>query len=114
MAKQVKPSVRGELEITDLNRLYLEDGTLDVSLLGRGYAWLDTGTMESLVEAADFVRMIEKRQDIKLSAPEEIAYRNEWITKGSLLASADRYGQSPYGEYLKRVAEGKIISSDEF
>ena len=108
LAKQVKPSVRGELEITDLNRLYLEEGDLKVQLLGRGFAWLDTGTMESLVDAADFVRMIEKRQGIKISAPEEIAYRNEWINREKLLESASRYGKSPYGEHLKQVAEGKI------
>lgn len=108
LAKQVKPSARGELEITDLNRLYLEDGTLNVQLLGRGYAWLDTGTMDSLVDAADFVRMIEKRQGIQISAIEEIAYKNGWITTDKLLESANRYGKSPYGEHLKRVAEGKI------
>ena len=108
LAKQVKPSERGELEITDLNRLYLEDATLKVQLLGRGFAWLDTGTMDSLVDAADFVRMIEKRQGIKISAPEEIAFRNGWISKEELLVSAARYGKSPYGEHLKRVAEGKI------
>jgi glucose-1-phosphate thymidylyltransferase len=108
LAKQVKPSTRGELEITDLNRLYLEDATLKVQLLGRGFAWLDTGTMDSLVDAADFVRMIEKRQGIKISAPEEIAFNNGWTTKEELLASASRYGKSPYGEHLKRVAEGKI------
>lgn len=113
MAKNVKPSARGELEITDLNRFYLQDGTLDVTVLGRGYAWLDTGTMDSLVEAADFVRMIEKRQGIKVSAPEEIAYRNRWITRENLLESANKYGKSPYGEHLKHVAEGKIVSSDE-
>lgn len=107
-AKQVKPSARGELEITDLNRMYFEDGTLNVQLLGRGYAWLDTGTMDSLVEAADFVQMIEKRQGIKISAPEEIAYINKWIDKKTILKSAERYGKSPYGEHLKRVAEGKI------
>lgn len=107
-AKQVKPSARGELEITDLNRMYLEDGTLNVQLLGRGYAWLDTGTMDSLVEAATFVQMIEKRQGIKISAPEEIAYINKWIDKESILKSAERYGKSPYGEHLKRVAEDKI------
>lgn len=107
-AKQVKPSARGELEITDLNRLYLEDGNLNVQLLGRGYAWLDTGTMDSLVEATYFVQMIEKRQGIKISAPEEIAYKSGWIDIETLLASADRYGKSPYGEHLKRVAEGKI------
>jgi glucose-1-phosphate thymidylyltransferase len=108
-AKQIKPSARGELEITDLNRLYLEDGTLKVQLLGRGYAWLDAGTMDSLVEAADFVKMIEKRQGIKISAPEEIAYIKDWIDKRTLLASAECYGKSPYGEHLKRVADGKII-----
>ena len=108
LAKQVKPSARGELEITDLNRMYLEAGALNVKLLGRGYAWLDTGTMDSLVEATDYVQMIEKRQGIKISAPEEIAYRNGWIDKAVLLASAERYGKSPYGEHLKRVAEGKI------
>jgi glucose-1-phosphate thymidylyltransferase len=107
-AKQVKPSARGELEITDLNRMYLEDGTLNVKLLGRGYAWLDTGTIDTLVEAAEFVQMIEKRQGIKISAPEEIAFRNGWINKEILLTSAEKYGKSPYGEHLKRVAEGKI------
>lgn len=108
MAKKVKPSARGELEITTLNQLYLEEDDLDVQLLGRGYAWLDTGTMDSLVEAADFVQMVEKRQGIKISAPEEIAYKNGWISKEKLLESAARYGKSPYGEHLKRVAEGKI------
>lgn len=107
-AKEVKPSARGELEITTLNDMYLQSGELDVKLLGRGYAWLDTGTMESLVEAADFVRMVEKRQGIKISAPEEIAYKNGWINKDELLASAQRYGKSPYGEHLKAVADGKI------
>ncbi|WP_303863968.1 glucose-1-phosphate thymidylyltransferase RfbA [Alkalibaculum bacchi] len=107
-AKSVKPSARGELEITDLNRMYLEDETLNVKLLGRGYAWLDTGTMDSLLEAAEFVQMIEKRQGIKISAPEEIAYNNGWINKDILLSSAQRYGKSPYGEHLKSVAEGKI------
>ena len=108
LAKRVKPSARGELEITDLNRLYLEDGTLNVQLLGRGYAWLDTGTMDSLVEASDFIQMVEKRQGIQISAIEEIAYRNGWIDRETLLASAERYGKSPYGEHLKRVAEGRI------
>lgn len=108
LAKQVKPSARGELEITDLNRLYLEDGTLNVQLLGRGYAWLDTGTMDSLVEASDFIQMVEKRQGIQISAIEEIAYKNGWIDRETLLVSAERYGKSPYGEHLKRVAEGKI------
>ncbi len=108
LAKQVKPSHRGELEITDLNRLYLEDGSLNVQLLGRGFAWLDTGTMDSLVEASDFVQMIQKRQGIEISAPEEIAFINGWIDKEKLLESATRYGKSPYGEHLRKVAEGKI------
>lgn len=107
-AKQVKPSDRGELEITTLNEMYLEDGLLDVQLLGRGFAWLDTGTMDSLVEAADFVQMIEKRQGIKISAPEEIAYINGWINKKTLLKSAKKYGKSPYGKHLKAVAKGKV------
>ncbi|MGN1404117.1 MAG: glucose-1-phosphate thymidylyltransferase RfbA [Ruminococcus sp.] len=107
-AKQVKPSARGELEITTLNDMYLQDGDLNVKLLGRGFAWLDTGTMDSLVEAADFVKMIEDRQGITISAPEEIAFINKWITKEKLLESAERYGKSPYGAHLKAVAEGKI------
>lgn len=108
LAKQVKLSARGELEITDLNRIYLGDGTLNVQLLGRGYAWLDTGTMDTLVEAAEFVQVIEQRQGIMISAPEEIAYRHGWITREELLKSADTYGKSPYGEHLHRVADGKI------
>lgn len=108
MAHQVKPSARGELEITTLNEMYLNQGQLDVQLLGRGFAWLDTGTMDSLVEAADFVQMVEKRQGIKISAPEEIAYKNGWISKEKLLESAERYGKSPYGAHLKAVAEGKV------
>ena len=108
LAKQVKPSDRGELEITTLNDLYLRQGDLDVQLLGRGFAWLDTGTMDSLVAAADFVRMVEKRQGSKISAPEEIAYRHGWITREKLLESAARYGKSPYGQHLKQVAEDKI------
>ena len=107
-AKDVKPSARGELEITTLNAMYLEDRALDVQLLGRGFAWLDTGTMDSLVDAADFVRRVEKRQSIKISAPEEIAYKNGWITREKLLESADRYGKSPYGAHLRAVAEGKV------
>ena len=95
MAKQVRPSARGELEITTLNEMYLQAGLLDVQLLGRGYAWLDTRTMDSLVEAADFVRMIEKRQGIKISAPEEIAFKHGWITRNKLLESAERYGNLP-------------------
>ena len=108
MAHQVKPSARGELEITTLNAMYLEQKVLDVQLLGRGFAWLDTGTMDSLVDAADFVRMVEQRQGIKISAPEEIAYKNGWITKDELLVSAERYGKSPYGKHLKAVAEGRV------
>ena len=108
-AKQVKPSARGELEITDLNRMYLEDGTLNVKLLGRGYAWLDTGTMDSLAEATAFVRTIQQWQGIEISAPEEIAYTNQWISREKLLEAAQRYGKSPYGEHLRKVAAGKII-----
>ena len=108
MAKAVKPSARGELEITTLNDMYLKKDLLDVQLLGRGFAWLDTGTMDSLVEAADFVQMVEKRQGIKISAPEEIAFRNGWIDREKLLESAERYGKSPYGLHLKAVATGKV------
>ena len=107
-ANEVKPSARGELEITTLNEMYLKEGKLDVQLLGRGFAWLDTGTMDSLIEAASFVQMIEKRQGIKISAPEEIAYRYGWIDKEGLLKSAEKYGKSPYGQHLKAVAEGKV------
>lgn len=107
-AKQVKPSNRGELEITDLNRIYLEKGDLEVKLLGRGFAWLDTGTTDSLHEAASFVKTIEERQGIKISAPEEIGYLKGWITSNQLLESAKKYGKSPYGEHLRRVATGKI------
>lgn len=108
MAEQVKPSRRGELEITTLNELYLHEGKLDVQLMGRGFAWLDTGTMESLLEAAEFVHMVEKRQGVKISALEEIAYRSGWITTEQLLESAQMYGKSPYGEHLRRVAEDRI------
>lgn len=108
-AKKVKPSARGELEITSLNELYLQDETLKGCILGRGFAWLDTGTMDSLAEATDFVQMVEKRQGVKISAPEEIAYRAGWISKEKLLESAERYGKSPYGHHLTNVAEGKII-----
>lgn len=107
-ASEVKPSARGELEITTLNEMYLRDGLLDVQLLGRGFAWLDTGTMDSLLEAAEFVQMIEKRQGIKISAPEEIAYVHGWISKEELLESAKAYGKSPYGIHLKAVADGKL------
>jgi len=108
MAKQVKPSARGELEITTLNDMYLKKKKLGVELLGSGYAWLDTGTMDSLVEAAQFVQLMSKRQNIVISAPEEIAFNNKWINKKQLLESAARYGKSPYGAHLKAVAEGKI------
>ena len=107
-ANQVEPSARGELEITTLNEMYLNDGLLDVQLLGRGFAWLDTGTMDSLVEAAEFVQMISKRQGITISAPEEIAFINGWIDREKLMDSALRYGKSPYGTHLKAVAEGKV------
>ncbi len=107
-AEQVKPSARGELEITSLNEMYLGEKKLDVQLLGRGFAWLDTGTMDSLLEASNFVQMIQSRQGIVISAPEEIAYINKWITKEKLMESAERYGKSPYGAHLKAVAEGKV------
>lgn len=107
-AKKIKPSRRGELEITDINQMYLDAGNLNVKLLGRGFAWLDTGTIDSLLEAGNFVQMIEKRQGVKIAAVEEIAYHNGWIDKEMLLESADRYGKSPYGEHLKKVAESKI------
>jgi len=107
-ANQVKPSARGELEITTLNEMYLKDGLLDVQLLGRGFAWLDTGTMNSLLQAANFVETIQSRQGIVISAPEEIAYINGFIDKEKLMESAARYGKSPYGAHLKAVAEGKV------
>lgn len=107
-AKAVKPSARGELEITSLNEMYLKDKKLDVQLLGRGFAWLDTGTTDSLAEASNFVQMMQNRQGIQISALEEIAYKNGWIDKAELLESADRYGKSPYGMHLRKVAEGKI------
>lgn len=109
MAKQVKPSARGELEITDLNRLYLNEGKLKVQLLGRGFAWLDTGTMDSLMDASTFVQTVQSRQGVVISAPEEIAYMEGLITKEQLLESAKLYGKSPYGEHLKLVAEGKFV-----
>lgn len=109
MAKQVKPSARGELEITDLNRLYLNEGKLKVQLLGRGFAWLDTGTMDSLMDASTFVQTVQSRQGVVISAPEEIAYLEGLITKEQLLESAKLYGKSPYGEHLKLVAEGKFV-----
>ena len=109
MAKRVKPSARGELEITDLNRMYLEEGSLDVVTLGRGFAWLDTGTIDALTEATEFVKTVESRQGVKISAIEEIAYRNGWITREKLMESAEKYGKSSYGQHLKNVAEGKYL-----
>jgi glucose-1-phosphate thymidylyltransferase len=113
MAKQVKPSARGELEITTLNEMYLQDGSLDVVTLGRGYAWLDTGTMDSLFEASNFVRTIEQSQGIMVSVIEEIAYLNGWIDKQILLAAAKAYGKSPYGQHLQKVADNRIITTRE-
>ncbi len=109
MAKKVKPSKRGELEITDLNKLYLEDGCLDAVVFGRGFAWFDTGTTDALSSAAEFVKVVEKRQGIMISAIEEIAYNNGWIDKEMLIESAKKYGKSPYGEHLNRVANGKYL-----
>lgn len=108
-AAAVKPSARGELEITTLNEMYLDEKLLDVQILGRGFAWLDTGTMDSLAEATDFVRVIQKRQGIEISAPEEIAFRNGWTSREELLKAAEVYGKSPYGAHLRKVAEGKVI-----
>lgn len=110
-AATVRPSARGEYEITDLNRMYLEDGSLNVVTLGRGFAWLDTGTMESLFEASQFVRTVEKAQDLPVSVPEEIAFENGWISREQLLCSAEKYGKSDYGKHLQIVAEGKIVPS---
>ncbi|MBR1592529.1 MAG: glucose-1-phosphate thymidylyltransferase RfbA [Ruminococcus sp.] len=108
LANQVKPSDRGELEITTLNEMYLDEKILDVQLLGRGFAWLDTGTMDSLLDASNFVQMIQNRQGIVISAPEEIAYINHWTDRERLLEAAEKYGKSPYGQHLKAVAEGKV------
>ena len=108
-AASLKPSARGELEITDLNRIYLKEDSLNVIVLGRGYAWLDAGTVDSLAEATEFVRVIESREGVQIAAPEEIAYRNGWITKENLEKTADAYGKSPYGSHLKNVAAGKYI-----
>ena len=108
LAKQVKPSARGEFEITTLNDMYLKDDSLNGIILGRGFAWLDTGTMDSLIEASEYVQMIEKCQGVKISAPEEIAFRKGWITKEKLVESAERYGKSPYGQHLMNVANGKM------
>ena len=109
MAHNVTPSARGELEITTLNDMYLKQDNLCAKVMGRGFAWLDTGTMDSLIDAANFVQLIEKRQSVKIAALEEIAYQKKWIYKETLLQSAERYGKSPYGEHLKRVAEGKYL-----
>ena len=113
LARRVKPSARGELEITDLNRMYLEDGTLSVVTLGRGYAWLDTGTMESLYEAGEFVRAVERAQDTPVSVLEEIAYENGWIDRDTLRACAERYGKSVYGQHLKKVADGMFVKQSK-
>ena len=113
LAKRVKPSERGELEITTLNQMYLEDGSLNVVTLGRGYAWLDTGTMESLFEASEFVRAVERSQGLSVSVVEETAYQNGWIDRERLLAAADKYGKSVYGQHLRKVAEGKIVPHKE-
>lgn len=112
-AKQVKPSARGELEITTLNQMYLDDGSLNVVTLGRGYAWLDTGTMESLFEASEFVRAVERSQGLLVSVIEDIAFENGWISHEQLVEAADRYGKSEYGKHLCRVAEGRIIRHKE-
>ena len=109
LAARVRPSERGEYEITDLNRMYLEDRSLDVVTLGRGYAWLDTGTMESLFAASEFVRTVEKAQDLPVSVPEEIGYENGWIPRERLLECAERYGKSDYGKHLRMVAAGGIV-----
>ncbi|NLB36829.1 MAG: glucose-1-phosphate thymidylyltransferase RfbA [Clostridiales bacterium] len=111
-AKSLRPSKRGEYEITDINRIYLENGDLDIRLLGRGFAWLDTGTVENLMDAANFVRTVETLQGIKISAPEEIAYNMRWISKRDLIESAKKYGKSNYGKHLTRVSEGKILYGD--
>lgn len=107
-AKKVKPSPRGELEITALNDMYLNEENLNVQLLGRGFAWLDTGTMESLIKASNYISMVEEQQGVMISAPEEIAFRYGWINKNDLLKLAEKYGKSPYGKHLQAVAEGKI------
>lgn len=105
----LRPSARGELEITDLNRLYLDENRLKVQLLGRGFAWLDTGTFESLMDAAVFVQTMQNRQDVIISAPEEVAYHMGWLTKAQLLAAAAQYDHSPYGTHLRAVAEDKLV-----
>ena len=113
LAKQVRPSARGELEITTLNQMYLEDGSLSVVTLGRGYAWLDTGTMESLYEASEFVRSVERAQDLPVSVPEEIAFENGWIDRDTLADAASRYGKSVYGSHLRAVAAGEVSARED-
>jgi len=108
LAKQIKPSPRGELEITDLNRLYLQAGQLDVQTMGRGYAWLDTGTHESMLEAGQFIYTVEKRQGLKVAAPEEISWRNRWIDDAQLEKLAGTLGKSDYGQYLLRLLKDKV------
>ncbi len=110
-AKSLKPSKRGELEITDINQIYLQNGDLDIKLMGRGFAWLDTGTVDNLIDAANFIKTVERLQGIKISAPEEIAYNMRWISREALLRSAEKYGKSSYGQHLRAVAEGKILYS---
>ena len=112
LAKKVKPSARGELEITTLNQMYLDDGTLSVVTLGRGFAWLDTGTMESLYEASEFVRSVERSQDLPVCVPEEIAFENGWVDRQALADAAGRYGKSVYGLHLKKVAAGEILGNE--
>ena len=109
MAEEVKPSARGELEITTLNDMYLQKGELDVQILNRGFAWLDTGTMESLLEASDFIHIVEERQGVMISAPEEIAYRYGWIDDAQLMEAAKLYGKSPYGEHLRSILDKRFI-----
>lgn len=109
LAEQVKPSARGELEITSLNNMYLKQGNIHVTTLGRGYSWLDTGTMESLNDASNFVKMVEEHQSLKISCPEEIAYKNGWITRETLLSEGESMKKNEYGQYLIKVAEGKVL-----
>lgn len=113
-AKKLKPSARGELEITDINRMYLEEGDLEVKLMGRGFSWMDTGTVDALLNAANFIKTVEEFQEIIISAPEEIAYNMRWISKKRLLESAELHGKSKYGEHLRRVASGRILYSERF
>ena len=110
-AKQLKPSARGEYEITDLNKIYLQNGDLDMKVFGRGFAWLDTGTVDSLAEASDYVKLVEQVQGIKISVPEEIAYYNQWIDADELLRAAEGYGKSPYGEHLRTIAAGTVLTA---